>query len=125
LGEIYLEAVSEESKKDGKTKTLRERLAEAMPAEAFAGAPAGAPAAEDDDDDAFPDLDAAEGDEGGSSSAADAAPVASREVLQAMSVRELRAVMVAQGLSPEGLLEKSEFVDAIMATMAASEPSRV
>jgi len=30
-----------------------------------------------------------------------------------MSVKELKAIMASQGLSPEGLLEKSEFVDAI------------
>ena len=37
----------------------------------------------------------------------------SREELAAMSVRDLKAIMVAQGLSVDGLLEKSEFIDAI------------
>ena len=126
LGEVFLEAVSEESKDaDGKAKTLRERLKEMMPADFEAGAPA---ADEDDDDDDFPDLDAEEmaaaGGAGGSSSGGGDVPVGppSREVLQAMSVRELKAVMVAQELSHEGMLEKSEYVDAIM---AASGPSHV
>ena len=78
---------------------------------------------EGDDDDDFPDLDGADtpradASNGASSSATEAAPAAeppSREVLTAMSVKELKAVMLAQSLSHEGLLEKSEYVDAIVA----------
>merc|ERR1719453_2151420 len=46
------------------------------------------------------------------SSGAAAAPL-DRDMLSALSVRELKAIMTAQGLSTEGLLEKSEYVDAI------------
>ena len=49
---------------------------------------------------------------------------ADRDVLMAMSVLELKAVMVAQGLSPHGLLEKVEFVDAIVAWDRVYSPSR-
>ena len=139
LGELFLEAASEESKSaDGTVKTLRERLAEMMPAEmSAAGDPSGAAGAggEDDDDD-FPDLDGpdtprAAGGAGSSSSSgggggAAAVPVTppSRDVLAAMSIKELRAVLVANGISSEGMLEKSEYVDAIMAAYEAqSDPS--
>ena len=131
LGEVYLEAVSEESKdSEGKAKTLRERLKEMMPAEF--DAEAGAPAADDDDDDDFPDLDsedvAGAGGGGGSSTGGGDVPVGppSRDVLQAMSVRELKAVMVAQELSHEGMLEKSEYIDAIIAaSVHVSPPTHV
>ena len=39
-----------------------------------------------------------------------------------MSIKELRAIMQAQGLSTDGLLEKTEFVDAICA-YAVAPPS--
>ena len=54
---------------------------------------------------------------GGKSSAAAGPP--SREVLMGMSVKELKAVMEAQGISSAGLLEKGEFVDAIMGASGA------
>ena len=135
LGEVFLQAESPESTSaDGKTKTLRERLQEMMPAD-FDADGSGAPAAEDDDDDDdFADLDqpTARGDAptpGSRTAAADDVPVPapSREVLQALSVRELKAVMLAQGLSPDGLLEKSEFVEAILAAteLASGSPTRL
>ena len=43
-----------------------------------------------------------------------------------MSVRELKAVMVAQELSHEGMLEKSEYIDAIIAaSVHVSPPTHV
>jgi len=117
FGEIFLEAASEDSTVDGKAKTLRERLEEMLPKDMAAadGAAAGDAADDDDDDDVdLSDLAGAPGAE-----YAHVAPP-SREVLGAMSIRELKAVMVAQGLSPEGLLEKSEFVDAICASYATA-----
>ena len=40
-----------------------------------------------------------------------------REALMSMSVRELKKCMVEHGLSPDGLLEKSEFVEALLGVM--------
>ena len=120
LGEVFLDAVSEESKdKDGKVKTIRERLAEVMPPEAFDPNGFGGEG-DGEEDDEFPDLDGAGSSSNtGTGESSPATPV-SREVLSAMSVKELKAVMTAQGLSPEGLLEKSEFVEAIMKASAGA-----
>ena len=120
LGEVFLDAVSEESKdKDGKVKTIRERLAEVMPPEAFDPNGFGGEG-DGEEEDEFPDLDGAGSSSNtGTGESSPATPV-SREVLSAMSVKELKAVMTAQGLSPEGLLEKSEFVEAIMKASAGA-----
>ena len=45
-----------------------------------------------------------------------------RETLLVMSMKELRAIMKARGLSTDGLLEKTEFVDAICAHAADPPP---
>ena len=42
--------------------------------------------------------------------------------LLVMSMKELRAIMKARGLSTDGLLEKTEFVDAICAHAAEPPP---
>ena len=114
LGEVFLAASSGEQGKnaDGTTKSLRERLQEMMPPEmsaaaAAAGGAGGSGAADEDDDDAdFEDLDAPDAPAGwgtaGAWSAFHGGPpggqggAVSREVLQAMSVKELRAVISAQ-----------------------------
>jgi len=104
LGELFLEASSANGKDGaGKAKTIRERLADMMPPEAAAAA-AEAGATEEEDDDA---------DLGDEATPPPPGPSIDREMLNGMSVKELKAIMASQGLSPEGLLEKSEFVDAI------------
>ena len=55
---------------------------------------------------------------GGGGGAPERAP--SREVLMAMSVRELKAVMAAMELDAAGCLEKGEFADAILEAAAAA-----
>lgn len=128
IGELFLEAASADGKDgEGKAKTLRERLKAFLPPEAAAGACSPADAAEagggDDDDDDVPDL----------SDPTDAQPpqpppkppsevALDRETLLVMSMKELRAIMKARGLSTDGLLEKTEFVDAICAHAAEPPP---
>ena len=41
----------------------------------------------------------------------------SREALMGMSVRELKAALVERGLSPDGMLEKGDFVEALLGAM--------
>jgi hypothetical protein len=122
LGEIFLEASSGEAGNgaDGKPKTLRERLQEMMPPEFAAAAGAGGDGGEgddddDDDDDIEPNLDDLEldGVGGGGGGGFRQEPV-SREALEAMSLSELKAVLAAQGLSTFGLIEKGDFVQAII-----------
>ena len=128
MGELFLEAASADGKDgEGKAKTLRERLKAFLPPEAAAGACSPADGAEagggDDDDDDVPDL----------SDPTDAQPpvpppkpppevALDRETLLVMSMKELRAIMKARGLSTDGLLEKTEFVDAICAHAADPPP---
>ncbi len=128
MGELFLEAASADGKDgEGKAKTLRERLKDFLPPEAAAGASSSTDGAkggdddDDDDDDDVPDL----GDPSEKAAAKPEPPPAvvageiDREALLAMSIKELRAIMQAQGLSTDGLLEKTEFVDAICAHAVA------
>lgn len=113
LGETFLEASSGEAgtNADGKPKTLRERLQEMMPPDMAAAAAEAAEGAEadeegEDDDDEMDNL------------APDEAvfrqePV-SRAALEAMSVSELKACLASQGVDTLGLLEKKDFVDALV-----------
>jgi hypothetical protein len=118
LGEAFLAAVSEEGRKaDGTPKTLRERLQEMMPPVPDDVATESAAAAEDD-------LGEGEDGEAAADGGSAAAELPSREVLSAMSMKELKAVMAAQDLSTAGLLEKSEYVDAIMAGAAGAAGPR-
>ena len=45
-------------------------------------------------------------------------PSLSREALKAMSIKELKSMMMAMGLNANGLLEKQDFVEAIIQSQA-------
>jgi len=118
MGELFLDAASANGKDGaGKAKSIRERLQDMLPAAAAADGPA----AGDDDDDLADLADLAEATAASEAAAASgggapaSAPPVNRDVLMGMSIKELRAIMVAQGLPTEGLLEKTEFVDTICA----------
>ena len=113
LGQVFLDSVSEETKA-GKVMTLRERLETMFPQAAPAAEANGADGEDDDDI----DLGFGPEDEGDVGAAHAAAGPPDRDVLSAMSVRELKAVLAAQGISSDGMLEKTEFIDAICAHAA-------
>ena len=113
MGELFLAAASENGKDaEGREKSIRERLKDFLPPappDGQSGPHDDADADDDDDDD--DDLE-----EMHTTAPADVAGLsASREELSSMSVQDLKAVMAAHGLSPVGMLEKQEFVDAICA----------
>ena len=112
LGETF-EASSGEAgtNADGKLKTLRERLQEMMPPDMAAAAAEAAEGAEadeegEDDDDEMDNLAPDE--------AVFRQEPASRAALEAMSVSELKACLASQGVDTLGLLEKKDFVDALV-----------
>jgi len=110
LGELLLESASVGGRDaQGKEKTLRERLIDAFP---HAVAPAGQSAPRADD------LDAELAEEADLDRSA-ASEAVSRELLNTLSVVELKAIMVAKSLPTSGLLEKKDLIDAIVANAEA------
>ena len=138
LGEIFGETLSPDSTSgDGKTKTLRERLEEfagmfGPPPGADGEGEEGAGGEEEEESGAEPNVASAEGGgegggEGGAASAGGPSPAPTREELQAMSVRQLKALLAEKGLSAEewGCIEKGDFVDAILGAQGWSAHSHL